>query len=228
PVRAQVIAAATPSRALIAVGETAPAARVAALQSAGAVVVPFPVREGRVAVDAVLAALFEREVCAVLVEGGGEVHASFLEAGVVDRVTLFVAPLLLGGRTAPAVVGGAGRDLKSAIRLGSMIARAVGDDLLIEADVLRDANGCPPDRRGGAVNLGRPLRFGGSLGGHLGLGHVDGTGAVEAVSRVESTARVRIALRDRGLAPLLVPQGSVAVDGVSLTVASLDDAAFEV
>ena len=83
-------------------------------------------------------------------------------------------------------------------------------------------------RPGGAVNLERPLRFGGSLGGHLVLGHVDGTGAVEAVSRVESTARVRIALRDRGLAPLLVLQGSVAVDGVSLTVASLDDAAFEV
>ena len=83
-------------------------------------------------------------------------------------------------------------------------------------------------RPGGAVNLERPLRFGGSLGGHLVLGHVDGTGTVEAVSRVESTARVRIALRDRGLAPLLIPQGSVAVDGVSLTVASLDDAAFEV
>ena len=137
PVRAQVIAAATPARALIAVGETAPAARVAALQSAGAAVVRFPVRDGRVAVDAVLAALFEREVCAVLVEGGGEVHASFLEAGVVDRVTLFVAPLLLGGRTAPTVVGGAGRDLKSAIRLGQLTARAVGDDLLIEADVVR-------------------------------------------------------------------------------------------
>ncbi len=126
-----------PARALIAVGETAPAARVAALQSAGAAVVRFPVRDGRVAVDAVLAALFEREVCAVLVEGGGEVHASFLEAGVVDRVTLFVAPLLLGGRTAPTLVGGAGRDLKSAIRLGQLTARAVGDDLLIEADVVR-------------------------------------------------------------------------------------------
>jgi riboflavin synthase len=83
-------------------------------------------------------------------------------------------------------------------------------------------------RPGGGVNLERPLRFGGSLGGHLVLGHVDGTGTVEVVTRVESTARVRIALRDRGLAPLLIPQGSVAVDGVSLTVASLDDAAFEV
>jgi riboflavin synthase len=81
---------------------------------------------------------------------------------------------------------------------------------------------------GSAVNLERPLRFGGSLGGHLVLGHVDGTGTVEAVTRVESTARVRIAFRDRGLAPLFIPQGSVAVDGVSLTVAALDDGAFEV
>ncbi len=83
-------------------------------------------------------------------------------------------------------------------------------------------------RPGSGVNLERPLRLGGTLGGHLVLGHVDGTGTVEAVTRVESTARVRIALRDRGLAPLLIPQGSVAVDGVSLTVAELDDAAFEV
>ena len=83
-------------------------------------------------------------------------------------------------------------------------------------------------RPGGRVNLERPLRLGGSLGGHLLLGHVDGTGTVEAVTRVESTARVRVTFRDPGLAPLLIPQGSVAVDGVSLTVASLEDAAFEV
>jgi riboflavin synthase len=83
-------------------------------------------------------------------------------------------------------------------------------------------------RAGDAVNLERPLRFGGALGGHLVLGHVDGTGTVERVTRVESTARVRISLLDRGLEPLLIPQGSVAVDGVSLTVAALDDGRFEV
>jgi riboflavin synthase len=48
------------------------------------------------------------------------------------------------------------------------------------------------------------------------------------VTRVESTARVRIALPGPALAPLLVPQGSVAVDGVSLTVAALEIGAFEV
>jgi riboflavin synthase len=81
---------------------------------------------------------------------------------------------------------------------------------------------------GDVVNLERALRFGAALGGHLVLGHVDGIGTVEVVTRVESTARVRIALPGPVLAPLLVPQGSVAVDGVSLTVAALENGAFEV
>ena len=81
---------------------------------------------------------------------------------------------------------------------------------------------------GDAVNLERPLRFGAAVGGHLVLGHVDGIGTVTDVSRVESTARVRIALPGPALAPLLVEQGSVAVDGVSLTIAALDGVAFEV
>ena len=139
PVSAKLIAGATPARAVIAVGEGAPARRVAALEAAGAVVLRCPTRDGRVAVDAVLSALFAREVRAVLLEGGGEVHAAFLEAGLVDRVTLFVAPLILGGRDAPTVVGGAGRELKSAVRLGALEARRVGTDLLIEADVAREA-----------------------------------------------------------------------------------------
>jgi len=83
-------------------------------------------------------------------------------------------------------------------------------------------------KAGDAVNLERPLRFGAAVGGHLVLGHVDGMGTVEDVTRVESTARVRIALPDPALAPLVIPQGSVAVDGVSLTVAALAARAFEV
>lgn len=70
------------------------------------------------------------------------------------------------------------------------------------------------------VNLERPLRFGGSLGGHLVLGHVDGVGTVGAVTRVESTARIRVGF-DTALDALMIPQGSVAIDGVSLTIAAL-------
>jgi riboflavin synthase len=81
---------------------------------------------------------------------------------------------------------------------------------------------------GHPVNLERPLRLDGALGGHLVLGHVDGVGTVDALTRVESTARVRIRVPGPELEPLLIPQGSVAVDGVSLTVAGLGPGWFEV
>ena len=110
----------------------------------------------------------------------------------------------------------------------TVVARAAGE-LVFEMGpetLARTAlGGLAPGHR---VNLERPLRLGGALDGHLVLGHVDGIGTVEAVTRVESTARVRIALGDRALAPLLIPQGSVAVDGVSLTVAALAGTTFEV
>jgi len=81
---------------------------------------------------------------------------------------------------------------------------------------------------GDTVNLERPLRFQGALGGHLVLGHVDAVATIERITRVESTSRMKIALPDGALAPLLISQGSVAVDGISLTVADLDERAFEV
>ena len=83
-------------------------------------------------------------------------------------------------------------------------------------------------RAADGVNLERPLRFGGSLGGHLVLGHVDGVGTVVEVTRVESTARIKVTLSDPALEPLLIPKGSVAMDGVSLTVAALGVGAFEI
>src|SRR6516165_775509 len=75
---------------------------------------------------------------------------------------------------------------------------------------------------GSSVNLERSLRVGDRLGGHMVQGHVDGVGTV--VSRVtgEHWDVVRIAM-PRGLSRYLVEKGSVAVDGVSLTVSALSD-----
>jgi diaminohydroxyphosphoribosylaminopyrimidine deaminase/5-amino-6-(5-phosphoribosylamino)uracil reductase len=137
PPTARLITTATPARAVIAAGASAPAPRVAALERAGATVLRCPEAAGRVDLRALLAALFEREVRGMLVEGGGEVAAGFLDAGLVDRVAIFVAPMLLGGRAAVPTVAGPGRDLKQAVRLASLEARRVGADLLIEADVAR-------------------------------------------------------------------------------------------
>ena len=81
---------------------------------------------------------------------------------------------------------------------------------------------------GDGVNLERPMRLGGMVGGHLVQGHVDGVGVVTGFTRRAETARLTIEWRDRTLAPLLIPQGSVAVDGVSLTVARLNARDFEI
>lgn len=81
---------------------------------------------------------------------------------------------------------------------------------------------------GDPVNLERPLRMGDFLGGHLVQGHVDGIGVVRSVARPDETARIRVEWQDPRLAPYLIPKGSVAVDGVSLTVAALDEGAFEI
>ncbi len=82
-------------------------------------------------------------------------------------------------------------------------------------------------RVGARVNLERPLRLGDRLGGHIVTGHVDAIG--EIVGRLAQGDADLIQIRfPQELAPLLVMKGSVAVDGISLTVAELADQRFAV
>jgi len=82
-------------------------------------------------------------------------------------------------------------------------------------------------RAGDRVHLERPLAVGDALGGHLVAGHVDGVGTV-AASRARGEAReLEIAVPD-ALARYLVPKGSITVDGVSLTVNTVDGRRFGV
>jgi riboflavin synthase len=82
--------------------------------------------------------------------------------------------------------------------------------------------------QGDPVNLERPLRLGAPLGGHLVLGHVDSVGELASVIRVGDCATVTISVRNPDLERYLIPKGSVAVDGVSLTVTRLIERGFEV
>lgn len=82
-------------------------------------------------------------------------------------------------------------------------------------------------KRGTLVNLERPLRADGRFGGHFVQGHVDATGTIEEIRQEGDCWWLTIAFAP-SLAPQIIRKGSIAVDGISLTVAGVDDRRFDV
>jgi riboflavin synthase len=107
----------------------------------------------------------------------------------------------------------------SEVRDGSFQAEAMIETLTRSSLGALDA--------GARVNLELPLRATDRLGGHVVQGHVDGTGTVGEI-REEGFARVLTIDLDSGLERYLVAKGSVALDGVSLTVSALHEGGFSV
>jgi riboflavin synthase len=110
------------------------------------------------------------------------------------------------------------------LTVASTSGRAFEADVMNQTLSVTTLGGLEP---GGSVNLEPPLRAGDPLGGHFVQGHVDGIGEVAAVEEDGFARRVRLAAPAE-LRRFIVERGSVAVDGVSLTVAGLTDRGFEV
>jgi riboflavin synthase len=85
----------------------------------------------------------------------------------------------------------------------------------------------PSLKRGAIVNLERPMRFDGRFGGHFVQGHVDATGTIDEIRKDGDFWWVTIRFPP-SLASQIVRKGSIAVDGISLTVAGVDDRRFDV
>lgn len=134
PPTARVVESARDFPTLIAAGVEAPAAKEDALEARGVQIVRLPSDNySGVSLNALLAELARRQVISLLVEGGGETHASFLSAGLADRLLWFVAPLIIGGRDARSPVEGLGATaVADAVRMSRLRVRRIRDDLLIE------------------------------------------------------------------------------------------------
>ena len=119
--------------ALIAVTECAPLEKIEALKSAGADVLTIEEDGGRVCLRSLMRVLGQMEITSVLIEGGGEINAAALQAGIVDKLMFFVAPKLIGGKDAPGPVGGVGiAHLAEAFELHNVTTSQIGADFLIE------------------------------------------------------------------------------------------------
>ena len=98
------------------------------------------------------------------------------------------------------------------------------------ADVMAETvrrSGLGSCRSGDRVNLERAMAAGGRFGGHIVSGHIDGTGTVQSLSREENAVWVTIAAPP-AILRYIVEKGSIAIDGISLTVAYVDDKVFKV
>ena len=104
------------------------------------------------------------------------------------------------------------------------------EDLRLRFDVLRETferTNLGEKKPGYRLNMERSLRWGDAMGGHIVIGHVDGVGRVRRIDRVGRDWSFEISA-DRAFMDSVVFKGSVACDGVSLTIAELKDDAFVV
>ena len=133
PMTARVLSQRLRKGTLIATTHRAPHARLARLRQRGISVLVLPGEKGRVSLRACLRQLARMGVNRLLIEGGSELAASALQAGVVNRLHLYVAPRLLGGTNAKGAIGGScPPQLARALSVSALSVKKIGPDLLIE------------------------------------------------------------------------------------------------
>jgi diaminohydroxyphosphoribosylaminopyrimidine deaminase/5-amino-6-(5-phosphoribosylamino)uracil reductase len=133
PLSAQVIAQRSRARTIIAGLATAPMKKIKQLQDLGVDVITVKGKGGRVDLQALMKKLGKMDIMSLLIEGGAEINASALKAGIVDKVVLFLAPKLMTGRDSLCSIGGISpTKLSKAIKLNNVTTRFVGQDIMIE------------------------------------------------------------------------------------------------
>lgn len=136
PRSAKILGQQRKAKTIIVTTKAAPKARLRLFAKQGLEVLVLPGKGQRVSLTHLLTILGQRGMISVMVEGGGELNAAFLNAKLVNRVQLYVAPTLLGGTESKGVIGGASpRRLADAWKLKQVRTRSLGTDVAVEGDV---------------------------------------------------------------------------------------------
>jgi diaminohydroxyphosphoribosylaminopyrimidine deaminase/5-amino-6-(5-phosphoribosylamino)uracil reductase len=123
---------------MLVIDEDLPADIKRPLVNAGAELLELPSRDGMLDLKVLLQALAEKEITSVLVEGGGILLGSLFDAGLVDKVVAFLAPIIIGGEEAKPSVAGQGVDrLTDALKLDRVKIERVGEDIMVTGYVAR-------------------------------------------------------------------------------------------
>jgi diaminohydroxyphosphoribosylaminopyrimidine deaminase/5-amino-6-(5-phosphoribosylamino)uracil reductase len=137
PSRAQVLH--MPGKTLIAATKAFAENKAKQFTEQGAEVLTLPSRDGLVDLMELMRILGQREIASILVEGGGTLLGSLFDLGLVDRVIVFIAPIIIGGREALTPVEGKGVDkITSALRLSQVKIKRFDEDVMINGLVRRN------------------------------------------------------------------------------------------
>ena len=136
PLDSRLVRAAREVPLTVVVSRAAPRAEVSALQAHGAEVIVAPGENEQARVVSALEQLGAEDVTSIMLEGGPKLVGAFLDAGEVDEARLFLAPVILGGRTARSAIEGEGvEQMADALRALSLHCEKVADDLLVSARI---------------------------------------------------------------------------------------------
>ena len=129
-----------PGKNIIVHSDSAPARKAEKLRSLGATLIPLKAEKaGILPLKEVLAELGKLRIQSVFVEGGASITSSFISGGLWDRLSLFIAPVLLGGGTD--VISGLGiKSMDQAMRFGNGVFRQIGSQVLFEVNREGGAN----------------------------------------------------------------------------------------
>ena len=154
--------------------------------------------------------------------------------GIIEEIGI-IKSIKQGAKSA--VLEIAAKDIMDDVHLGDSIAvngvcltvtsfSALGFTADVMAESLR-RTALGELKPGSKVNLERAMLMNGRFGGHIVSGHIDGTGTVKSLEREDNAVWVTIAAGSN-LLKYIIEKGSIAIDGISLTVAYVDDAVFKV
>ncbi len=141
PLTAKVVTDTSSAKTTVFTGEHVDQYKVEQLRKRGVDIQTIAYDEsGKLDLREVFANLGKRKILSVLLEGGAEINGSAFRHRLVDKVLVFIAPLIIGGRDARSPVEGTGIEaLRDAIKLSQVTTQRFGDDILVEGYVIRNA-----------------------------------------------------------------------------------------
>ena len=121
-----------PGRVLMALGEKVSPTQKKAYAKLGAEILELPSKRGLIDLDKLLLALGQKQITSILVEGGATLLGSLLDRNLVDKVTVFIAPIIIGGEKARTAIGGKGADkVVNSLKLEHVKTKRSDSDMMI-------------------------------------------------------------------------------------------------